>query len=246
MIEAAPQKPVTEDKNLSHRVQQVEEHYRLTSRFIPESNATAINPMDLPVTQAILKWVGTGRKVLDLGCHWGDITALIRDQGNDVTGMDLPECSAIARARHGIHVINHDLNEAIPMGDSTFDVVVVSSVLDDIPDDLSFLKECRRILIPGGSIIVNVPNEVSWYRRVMCLLGKESRDYNGPTSYHTLNRYTLRGIKALLTKAGFRVVRQAKGPKRYSGLPGRYWIERVLPITFATDLVLEAVKTTDA
>lgn len=160
--------------------------------------------------------------------------------------MDLPECSAIARAKHGLHVINHDLNEILPIGDAMFDVVVASSVLDDIPDDLSFLKECWRILSPGGSIIVNVPNEVSWYRRVLCLLGLESRKYNGPTSYHTLNRYTLRGIKTLLTKAGFRVLRQAKGPKRYYDLPGRYWIERALPITFATDLVLEAVKATDA
>lgn len=229
-------------QELSPRVRGVEQHYRKASRFSTRGRTLNADKRDLPVVKIVLQWVGTGRKVLDMGCQWGDITALIRDQGNDVIGVDLPACSTVARQNHGLLIVDHDLNEVFPMGDSDFDVIVASSVLDDISDDVTFLKRCFRILRPGGSIIVIVPNEVSWYRRVQSVLGCESRDYDNPSGYHTLHRYTLKGIKKLLNVSGFRIVRQAKCPKRYSRFPLRYWIERLLPVTFVTDLAIEAVK----
>ncbi len=230
------------DKPLPPRVSGVQRHYRLNAPH-PGADSDAVERIRaLPITRIILDWVGEGRRVLDLGCHDGDISALVRDAGNEVVGVDLPEMVEVAQRRHGLEAVAHDLNRPLPFPDGDFDTVVAASILDDIPDDLTFLEECRRVLTKGGELIVVVPNEVSLYRRFQSLLGGSSRDYTATTGYHTLHCYTLRGIRTLVNTAGFEVVEHAKCPKRYSRIPLRYHLERLLPATFATDLAIRAVR----
>jgi ubiquinone/menaquinone biosynthesis C-methylase UbiE len=225
---------------LSARLEGVQRHYRAHA---PHPGAVdTVTAAALPVTETILRWTGTGRRVLDLGCHDGDISALIRSAGNDVVGVDLPEMVEIARQRHGIAAMAHDLNRPFPFPDQSFDAVVAASILDDIPDDLGFLTDCWRVLVPGGRLILIVPNDVSLFRRIQTLLGRSSRDWNAPTNYHTLNCYTLAGIRTLVERAGFRVVEHAGCAKRFSKIPFRYQLERILPPSFATDLAVHGVR----
>jgi SAM-dependent methyltransferase len=232
---------MTSEVELSRRIAGVQQHYREH----PPHPSDEHDPewiLQLPVTRVILGWAGEGNRVLDLGCHEGDISALIRAAGNSVVGIDLPDIAALARQKHCLDAIGHDLNRPFPFEAEEFDVVVCASVLDDIPDDLAHLRECLRVLRPGGRVIVIVPNDVSLFRRFQALFGRSSRNFGAPTGYHTLHCYTLSGIKTLLALAGFRVEAHAKCPKRYSRIPLRYWIERVLPATFATDLAVLARK----
>ncbi len=231
-----------DEGKLDRRVAGVQQHYQDFAPHPAGDVAEAGWIASLPITQAILGWVGSGNRVLDLGCHEGDISALIRDLGNEVVGVDLPELAEQARAKHGIEAVGHNLNKPFPFENGAFDVVVTASVLDDIPDDLAYLRECFRVLKPGGTVIAVVPNEASWYRRIQSLCGGMSRDFSLPTGYHTLHWYTLKGIKALLRVAGFQVEAHRKCPKRFSNLPFRYWIEKLLPATFVTDLAVKAVK----
>jgi SAM-dependent methyltransferase len=226
---------------LPRRVVGVQRHYTDHAAH-PGADESPGRVQALPITRTILEWVGRGRRVLDLGCHEGDVAALIRAAGNELTGVDLPDIARKAREKHGLDAIGHDLNDPFPFPDGAFDVVVAASVLDDIPDDLGFLKECRRVLAPGGSLVVVVPNEVSLFRRVQFLLGRSSRDFAAETGYHTLHCYTLSGIRTLVEHSGFRVEEHRKCPKRFSRIPLRYWVERILPATFATDLAVRATR----
>ena len=226
------------DDGLPERIRGIERYYREHAAHPGAESGDLEAVRALPTTRVVLRWAGSDRRVLDLGCHDGDLSALLRDQGNDVTGVDLPRMVDVARRRHGLDAMAHDLNQPLPFEAASFDLVVAVSVLDDIADDLGFLRECRRVLVPGGELIVVVPNEVSLYRRIQTLLGRSSREWAAPTGYHSLNRYTLRGIRTLLKVAGFEVSGQEKCPKRYSRIPLRYRIESLLPATFATDLAL--------
>jgi SAM-dependent methyltransferase len=60
----------------------------------------------------------------------------------------------------GAGVIRHDLSQGLPFADSSCDVVYHSHVLEHVrrPDALPFLRECRRVLKPGGTIRVAVPD----------------------------------------------------------------------------------------
>jgi len=68
------------------------------------------------------------------------------------TNMDLTSQSPYVQA--------HNIRMGIPFPDGYFDVVYHSHLFEHIPKHkaLSFLQECRRILIPGGSIRMAVPD----------------------------------------------------------------------------------------
>jgi hypothetical protein len=102
--------------------------------------------------------------------------------------------------------------------------------------------DAHRVAAAGGQLIVVVLNEVSLFRRIQFLLGRSSRDGRAPTNYHTLHCYTLAGIRTLIERAGFHVLAQAGCAKRFSSIPLRYQLERLLPATFATDLAVRAVR----
>lgn len=233
-------------ESLPPAVARVEQHYDEHAAHPGMDTGGRDAVLALPITRAILDWAGRGERVLDLGCHHGDITVLLGEAGNEVVGVDLPRMVEVARARHGLEAIAHDLNRPFPFEERRFDLVIAASVLDDIVDDVGFLRECRRVLVPGGRLVVVVPNEVSLFRRVQALLGRSSRDRWTPTGYHGLHRYTLRGIRALLEGTGFEVEEVRKCPKRHSRIPLRYTVERLLPATFATDLALRARRREDA
>lgn len=100
----------------------------------------------------------TGLRVLDAGCGAGSHSAALLERGAIVTGLDKsPGLLAVARVRLGAGVSLHqaDLAEALPFVDGAFDVILASLVLHYLPDWQPTLREFRRILVPGGRLIVS-------------------------------------------------------------------------------------------
>jgi len=100
-------------------------------------------------------------ELLDVGCGEGTFLAVMRDLGWKVTGVE-PDAEAARRARlnHGLDILD------VPFGrtdlpDGRFDVITAGSVLEHVPDGLALLKEAKRLLKPGGRIVVLTPNPES-------------------------------------------------------------------------------------
>ncbi len=220
----------------------VEQNYEDYPGCYPARSGAPEDVRVLPKSQVILRWVGSGRRVLDLGCNRGAIGELLRRQRNEVIGVDFPLLVKDARITHGLPVVARDLNQPLPFRHERFDVVIASSVLDYIAGDLAFLRECYRVLEPGGLLIVVVLNEFSLIKRIKTLLGHADRDFRHPGGFHNLNRYPLYGIQALIELAGFRVTDRAKCPLLHPKLKAWGMVEQLLPATFATDLAVKAIK----
>jgi SAM-dependent methyltransferase len=108
----------------------------------------------------------TGRRILDAGCGAGPLTAALRDRGAAVTGIDSSVAMlALARQRLGEDVPLElvDLRDRLPFGDETFDDVVASLVLHYLQDWGPTLTELRRVLKPGGRLIVSVEHPIIAY-----------------------------------------------------------------------------------
>jgi ubiquinone/menaquinone biosynthesis C-methylase UbiE len=91
--------------------------------------------------------VGTGRNL----AHY--------PPGTQLTGIELsPEMLAIARRRATNLGIDADLREgdaqALDFGDDSFDTVVITLALCTIPDDRGAVREVRRVLRPGGRLVL--------------------------------------------------------------------------------------------
>jgi ubiquinone/menaquinone biosynthesis C-methylase UbiE len=100
-----------------------------------------------------------GRRVLDAGCGAGPLTEDLRARGALVTGFDSsPAMLELARQRLGedADLQVADLSQPLPYADGEFDDVVVSLVLHYLKDWSAPLAELRRVLKPGGRLLLSV------------------------------------------------------------------------------------------
>ncbi|GAA1745765.1 class I SAM-dependent methyltransferase [Nonomuraea bangladeshensis] len=110
---------------------------------------------------AMLELAGdvAGRRILDAGCGAGPLFAALRERGAVVTGVDASAgMLELARRRLGtdadLRVV--DLAGPLPFPDDTFDDVIASLVLHYLEDWAPTLAEIRRVLKPGGRLLVSV------------------------------------------------------------------------------------------
>lgn len=158
-----------------------------------------------------LSLIGSGKRVLDVGCCDGSITLRIKKLGNEVVGIDISE-KAVRRARKkGLEVYVVDLNnEAIPKNLGKFDVVVAAEILEHIFDTDGFLKKLRDVLKPQGYLILTTPNLAGIGARLQLLFGRKpwmiEDSIKGNVSGH-IRYFTLATLVGILQRNGFKVTR---------------------------------------
>lgn len=153
-----------------------------------------------------------GRRVLDVGCGAGTDLVRFARGGAIVTGVDLaPSAIELARANVELHGLQADLREAageaLPFPDDTFDLVFAHGVIQYAADDRRVVRECHRVLRPGGELIVQVYNRISWLNALSKLMKTPLEHEDAPV----LRRYSIGEFRALLTD--FREVRLV--PERF-------------------------------
>jgi ubiquinone/menaquinone biosynthesis C-methylase UbiE len=148
---------------------------------------------------------GPGR-VLDWGCGWGQMTALLRELGVDTIAFDYraaladPTTEPLERFPE-IEAWLSSEPVALPFHDGSFDTVLSCGVLEHVPNPDGSVEEIRRILRPGGMFyITNLPNRYSYTERAARLLG---RYYHGQLPEDRV--YTARSARELLERHGFGV-----------------------------------------
>lgn len=103
-----------------------------------------------------------GRRVLDLACGPGILTAELSRRGADVTAIDLSE-PLLAEARKRapkVRFIRHDLSTGLPPLDGRFDLAVCHMALMDIPEPYPLLADLAKTLEPNGRFVFTIPHPV--------------------------------------------------------------------------------------
>ena len=98
-----------------------------------------------------------GGRLLEVGCGTGDLLAGARDLGWTVTGVDFDAAAVAVARRRGLSVREGDL-AAQGFADGSFDAVTMFHLIEHVPDPRALLAECRRVLAPGGRLVVATPN----------------------------------------------------------------------------------------
>lgn len=140
---------------------------------------------------------GRGR-LLDVGTAAGAFLHVARARGWRVDGCEPNRWMCEwGRSHYGLDIRPGTLAEQ-HYPDATFDVVTLWDVLEHAPDPLALLAECRRVLRPGGLLVVNYPDIGSWIARLM------GRRWLFLISVH-IYYFTRRTIARALERAGFSV-----------------------------------------
>jgi 2-polyprenyl-3-methyl-5-hydroxy-6-metoxy-1,4-benzoquinol methylase len=102
-----------------------------------------------------------GGHLLDVGCGRGDLVAQLSALGWQAEGLEVdPEAVNQARSR-GIKVNLGDL-ESQTYPEACFDVITMNHVIEHVHDPIGLLRECHRLLKPGGWCLAFTPNLESW------------------------------------------------------------------------------------
>lgn len=165
---------------------------------------------EIPVRKEyILKEIGRGKRVLDLGCMGGQISKLIKDQNNEVYGVEVNAKAAELAEKRGIRVKVFDLNDGIPFEDGFFDVVNAGEIVEHLYDTKYLFEEIARVLKPGGLLLFSVPNLNSLSNRLsvltggyLSLMGAYPDDHYGGH----IRVFNLSKVEEICSQTGFKVV----------------------------------------
>jgi len=147
--------------------------------------------------QVLTRYLGQSetheRQILDVGCGTGTMLAYLSSFGH-VQGVDIDE-EAVGYC-HERGLLSVSLGEAanLPFPDGTFDLVTALDVVEHLDDDAAAFREMRRVLRPGGHLLVTVPaNPFLWGDQDEVNLHKR--------------RYVARELRDRLTASGLEVIR---------------------------------------
>jgi SAM-dependent methyltransferase len=169
-----------------------------------------LDPPDLQLRKRfMLSQVRSADRALDLGCGDGTLTAELASKVSQAVGAEVAQ-AALRRARARHPELDFQLVPAagpLPFADGVFDLVWSSEVIEHVADTARWLSEVRRVLAPGGRLLLTTP---SHGRLALALHGIER--YSEPLGDH-LHLYTRRSLGGLLGEFGFDpvIVRRAGG-----------------------------------
>lgn len=116
-----------------------------------------------PNLAEILRKYGIAEDCLEIGCGTGRI---LRKIGRSCIGVDFIAANCIECGKAGLEVVLADANRGLPFEDEAFTAVVCSHTLEHLRNPLGSLEEMRRILKPGGYLVLCLPTYRSLVRSI--------------------------------------------------------------------------------
>lgn len=137
-------------------------------------------------------------RMLDVGCGTGAFVAWMAQRGWQAHGIDFDEKAvATARMYPGVTADVGDLHSQ-KFPDDHFDAVTLSNVIEHVPNPPEVFAECRRILKPGGRLVMMTPNLNAEGHRIF------GRYWRGLEPPRHLFLFTPGSMRAIARRAGFR------------------------------------------
>jgi SAM-dependent methyltransferase len=174
----------------------VRDYYEELWQALPDE----LEPPDFELRRAfLLRELRPGARVLDVGCGEGEFAAEAAQAGAQVVGVDVAQTAVDrARRRHpGLDFQVVPIDGALPFEDCAFELVWASEVIEHVGDTARWLSEVRRVIAPGGLLLVTTPS----HGRLRLLVGGIER-FSEPLGDH-LHLYTRRSLARTLTEFGF-------------------------------------------
>ena len=186
------------------------QHYgQSADDYFQHHSAEAKGQAALALVQQAREVTGGRGRLLDIGAGRGELLLAARQDGWIVAGIETSTSFADHAEQHASLEILRSPVEQCRFPDASFDVVVLSAVLEHLYNPAETIREVARILRPGGAVFIDVPNERGLYFRAGNLYQKlRGRDWVvnlSPTfsPFHVFGFGPV-SLRALLTSHGLR------------------------------------------
>lgn len=127
-----------------------------------------------------------GKRVLDAGAGTGRFSQILSQWGARLVSLDLgPQLMAQVRSKADTRTVCGSVL-ALPFSDSSFDLVLSTEVIEHTTDPRQAVSEFARVLSPGGTLILTVPNRL-WKPAVLVANALHLRPYMGHENWVRFN-----------------------------------------------------------
>ncbi len=169
-------------------------------------------------------WIESGSSVLDIGCGDGYLAELIaKNKKCDVVCLDVSEVALKRAAERGLKTICASVEDKLPFGDSSFDYVIATEVLEHVASTEEVLLEMARV--GKKYILVSIPNIAFWKYRLDLLGGKFPKQWVAHPMEH-LRYWSVGDFTKMLKDLNFEIEEIKAGS-------GRRYLRDLWPNLFA-------------
>jgi 2-polyprenyl-3-methyl-5-hydroxy-6-metoxy-1,4-benzoquinol methylase len=150
--------------------------------------------------------IGEGKRVIEFGCSTGYISRILKQRGCYVVGIEIDPEAAEKAMQVCDRVVVGDLDQldvAGELGGETFEVGLFGDVIEHLRFPQRLLVQARGLLVPGGYIVISVPNIAHASIRLMLLKGEFSYEEFGILDDTHLKYFTRKSIEDLLESCGY-------------------------------------------
>ena len=161
----------------------------------------------------------TGR-VLDVGCGAGPGLRYFAARGAQAFGVDLVYYPLVETRRlaPAAGLAQGDVARNLPFADRSFDLLLLSELIEHIENEQPLLAECYRVLRPSGALVITTPNLWDIRRALAPMTG---RVWTGDTDPTHCNMFTPARLASALRSAGFVRIHWRTGIKPMHWLSSR-------------------------
>lgn len=154
------------------------------------------------------KYICQGQYILDIGCGAGPMSLYAASRGATVRGIDLSEKAILenkfATEYHKLKNLTFECSDFMAYSDeSVYDIIMLTEVLEHLPDDKAALNKIYELLIKNGHLLISVPSiNAPLHKKYLKKYGKDPFDER----VGHLRRYDAVSIFNLLHEAGFQLI----------------------------------------
>lgn len=182
----------------------------------------------------------SGGNILDVGCATGFFLEAARSAGYTPYGVELSEYSAgIAQKRFGADFVFNGILEQCPFREESFDVIVMSDLLEHVKNPEDVMSRVRRLLKADGIVVIVTPDTDSYTHRIM-----KNRWVHYKLEH--LFYFNITSLRKLAERQGFRIIHREPAKKTLNLLYAfhhfqvyRHWL--FCPVLTLLNLILPRV-----
>jgi 2-polyprenyl-3-methyl-5-hydroxy-6-metoxy-1,4-benzoquinol methylase len=184
----------------------------------------------LPEHKKVIDWVGKDKKVLEVACHSGYVSAHLQQNNCKVTGVEIYEPALKKAQPYLFKSVLGDIEKEETwnkISDEKFDAILFMHILEHLIDPETILVKAKLLLNEKGIVIICLPNINNWVNRWDIFKGNFNYTSDGVMDKTHFKFYNFFTAKKMIEAAGYNVLEYSgvSWKVRFQIVPDR-WIAR--------------------